>query len=239
MRLRTVVPVLAVALAVHVEANRETQAWTHQFTCLESERSRCRLVVEEIVHPFAERAFALKVGETIVFDLVANEKRRCWNWACGAASRYEWPLSNHTRLDGGYDQVIHAAYTHEEMIGAPERLGEHPDYSGWYAPLRVVPHAPSLSERFTCVDVELGTSVCSVAYTTEETLPNSYGLSVEEGQSIVHDRIANTLQECWGESCRPVTELVGGLSPVDSLIVYRTDEYVAVLTYTHVRLLTP
>ena len=248
MNARTITLLLAAALAAHVHGQDdywERQALMVQVTCLESERSRCRVMVEPASRLFSDRVFALKVGETIVFDRMANEKRRCWNWACGAASRYEWPeepgAGASVRTDGDYDQVLHAVSVGQQLFGVPERRGEHPGYSGWHAPVRVAAQAPALRERFTCVDSALGTYSgrpvgCSLNYHTEQTADYGAPLSMAEGQSVVHDHVARTLQVCVSDSCGPLPEV--GLAPVIRTQTFHWDHFVAVKTVTHVRLLT-
>lgn len=226
--MKLTIKALLALLALSVFGEVQSLSHTEQITCLSSAQSRCRVSIG--TSDRSNRIFALKVGERMDFDLMAREKRRCWGSACSAATVYRWPEYDHGRATpfayGNYEQVLHYVHTRQE-VHSP--TGETAGLSDSAA----IPHAPSWTERHTCVE-----DSCGVYYGSEDTEPYVYRTEIPAGTTLVYDLNAKTLQRCQGAFCVPFADFHNGrTSPVLSIQNRIDDPGVLITTRRMVRII--
>ena len=212
---------------------------TEQVTCLSSDQPRCRVSIGTIYR--SNRIFALKVGERMVFDLMAREKRRCWGSACSAATVYRWPEYEDGQQAwpfayGSYNQALHHVHTRQEVYADDYEIAQYGGgITAWSAAPSTAHFAPSRTERYTC----LGRHTCTVHYGIEGST-SAPAAEIAVGETLVHDLDSQTLRSCLGDGCTPfgygwMVPPVGSVHP--QLSINRGSPHVLVKTRRTVRVI--
>ena len=221
--------VTAALLAIQtivVAANEELTQRGARFTCIEpAERgNRCYVSLGSTRERIFAPPFALKRGETIVFDELAERKWRCQS-ACVSAGSYEHFESEnpHQPFDWivrGAAQVVEgvwfrqSVFAHADVLPA---LMAADDFSGGAVPWSAAYPVGGADERYTCMGGARTSGLCDIFIVTTAH-PSAYPLvRLNVGESIVYDRERKSLRECWGDACIPFTNFFNGRAPVTAV----------------------